>query len=63
MPSPKSKYKSPWKRFALNVSMVILLFISALFTGIYLNNQKTIEQGLKGRSQTLFSSLELSRKN
>lgn len=42
--------------------MVILLFISALFTGIYLNNQKTIEQGLKNRAQALFSSLVLTRK-
>ncbi|MCX5876945.1 MAG: diguanylate cyclase [Deltaproteobacteria bacterium] len=58
----KSDYKSPWKRFAVNISMVILLFISALFTGIYLNNQKTIEQGLKNRGQALFSSLIITRK-
>lgn len=58
----KSDYKSPWKRFAVNISMVILLFISALFTGIYLNNQKTIEQGLKNRGQALFSSLVITRK-
>ncbi len=42
--------------------MVILLFISALFTGIYLNNQKTIEQGLKNRAQALYSSLIITRK-
>jgi len=58
----KSNYKSPWKRFAVNISMVILLFISALFTGIYLNHQKTIEQGLKNRGQALFSSLVVTRK-
>ncbi len=58
----KSDYKSPWKRFAVNISMVILLFISALFTGIYLNNQKTIEQELKNRGQALFSILVVTRK-
>ena len=62
MPPPKSAYKSPWKLFALNISMVILLFISALFTGIFLNHQNTIEQGLKTRGQALFNSLVIARK-
>ncbi|MFA7346771.1 MAG: diguanylate cyclase [Desulfurivibrionaceae bacterium] len=62
MTPPESDYKSPWKRFTVNISMVILLFISALFTGIYLNNQKTIEQGLKNRAQALYSSLIITRK-
>lgn len=42
--------------------MVILLFISVLFTGIYLNSQKTIEQELKNRAQALFNVLVISRK-
>lgn len=58
----KSDYKSPWKRFAVNISMVILLFISSLFTGIYLNHQKTVENDLKSRAQALFSSLVMTRK-
>lgn len=58
----KSDYKSPWKRFAVNISMVILLFISALFTGIFLNHQNTIETELKSRGQALFSSLAVTRK-
>lgn len=58
----KSDYKSPWKRFAVNISMVILLFISSLFTGIYLNHQKTVENDLKSRAQALFSSLVVTRK-
>ena len=58
----KSNYKSPWKLFAVNISMVILLFISALFTGIFLNHQKTIETELKSRAQALFSSLVITRK-
>ena len=62
MPPPESDSKSPWKRFTLNISMIILLFISALFTGIYLNQQKTIEQGLKNRAQALFSSIVITRK-
>jgi diguanylate cyclase (GGDEF)-like protein len=62
MTPPESDYKSPWKRFTVNISMVILLFISALFTGIYLNNQKTIELGLKNRAQALYNSLIITRK-
>ena len=62
MPLQKSDYQSPWKRFAVNISMVILLFISSLFAGIYLNHQKTIENGLKSRAQALFSSLVMTRK-
>ncbi|MBU4118910.1 MAG: diguanylate cyclase [Proteobacteria bacterium] len=62
MPPQKPDYKSPWKRFAVNISMVILLFISTLFTGIYLNHQKSLEQELKSRAQALFSSLVVTRK-
>lgn len=58
----KSEYTSPWKRFAVNISMVILLFISSLFTGIYLNHQKTIEKELQSRAQSLFNSLVIARK-
>ncbi|MEW6595112.1 MAG: diguanylate cyclase [Thermodesulfobacteriota bacterium] len=57
VPSP-----SPWKRFAVNLTLVILLFISALFSGIYLNHEKTIEQGLKNRARALFSSIAITRK-
>lgn len=38
---PESNHKSPWKRFFLNLSLVILLIISALFAGIYAGNSKT----------------------
>lgn len=62
MPPPESDYKSPWKRFTVNISVVILLFIPALFTGIHLNNQNSTEQGLKDRGQALFSSLIIARK-
>ena len=62
MMTQKSDYKSPWKRFAVNISMVILLFISSLFSGIYLNHQNTLEQELKSRAQALFNSLVMTRK-
>ena len=62
MPPQTSDHKSPWKRFAVNISMVILLFISALFTGVFLNHQKTIEQEFKHRAQALVNSLVIARK-
>lgn len=42
--------------------MVIMLFIAALFTVIYLNQQKTLEKEMKSRAQALFSSLVMTRK-
>ena len=42
--------------------MVILLFISSLFTGIYLNHQKALDLELKSRGQALFNSLIMARK-
>ncbi|MDG4476329.1 diguanylate cyclase [Thiovibrio frasassiensis] len=58
----KSDHRAHLKRFAVNISMVILLFISALFTGIYLNHQKALDQELKGRAQALFNSIIITRK-
>lgn len=58
----KSDYQSPWKRFAVSISMLILLFIAALFTGIYINQQQTSEEELKDRAQALFNSLVMTRR-
>lgn len=54
--------KSPWKRFAVNLSLIILLFIAALFSGIYVNNERAMEQGLQNRARALFSSITITRK-
>jgi len=53
---------SPWKSFLINLSLVIMLFISALLTGIYMNGQKAIEMELIGRGRSLFNSIVLTRK-
>ncbi|HCC55104.1 MAG TPA: hypothetical protein DEQ20_09340 [Desulfobulbaceae bacterium] len=58
----KSNYKSYWQRFIVNVTLVILLFVSALFSGLYLNNQKSIEQELKSRAQAIFNSIIITRR-
>ena len=53
---------SPWRRFLASLSLVILLFIAALFSGIYVNGQRAIESELKGQARTLFDSIVLTRK-
>lgn len=51
-----------WNRFTIHLNLVILLFISALFVGIYLNSQKSMRQELRSRAQALFNSIVLARK-
>ena len=55
------KASSPWKRFVSSLVLVILLFVSALFTGIYVNSYRAIELELKARARSLFCSITLAR--
>lgn len=61
MAAPKSKTQSPWKQFAISIGLVVLLFISALFAGIYFNSQRAIERELRSRAEALFNSIVLTR--
>lgn len=62
MQSPTKKQKSsPWKSFATSLLLVILLFVSALFTGIYINSNRALDAELLSRARALFSSITLTR--
>ncbi len=54
--------KSPWRRYAVNLGLVILFVISAIYSGIYINNENTIEESLKSRARALYNSIILTRK-
>jgi diguanylate cyclase (GGDEF)-like protein len=53
---------SPWRTFFVSMILVILLFVSALFTGIYINSYRAVELELLSRAQSLFYSITLVRK-
>lgn len=52
---------SPWRTFFVSMILVILLFVSALFTGIYINSYRAVELELLTRAQSLFYSITLVR--
>lgn len=62
MDSLSQKQKtSPWKSFAVSLLLVILLFVSALFTGIYINSNLALEAELLSRARALYNSIILTR--
>lgn len=52
---------SPWKRFSLNLALIVSLAVSALFVGILVNQQQAIETELANRARTAFDSIVLAR--
>lgn len=58
---PKKRKSSPWKSFAVSLLLVILLFVSALFSGIYINSNRALDAELLSRARALFSSITLTR--
>jgi diguanylate cyclase (GGDEF)-like protein len=52
---------TPWRGFLLNLSLMVLLVVSALFTGLALSDQRAIEAGLETRGRALFNSIVLTR--
>ncbi len=62
MTPASSNDKSYWKQFAINIGVVILLFVSALFGGIYLNSQQALDKEIKSRALAIFNSIVITRK-
>ena len=53
--------KQIWYSFLLNMALVILLFFSSVFAGLYLSNQRLIEQELQSRARAFFQSIVTTR--
>lgn len=58
---PKSETKSLWLNFSLNISFVVLLFILAIFLGLFIRNRQLLEGELLTRARSYFASLLLTR--
>lgn len=50
-----------WRSFFINLSLVILLAVSGLYTGLALSTGRTIEAEIATRARTIFGAVELAR--
>lgn len=55
------RIRSPWKSFLLNLTLIVLLCVSALYTGILVSGEKAIEAELHARAEALFNAIVLTR--
>jgi diguanylate cyclase (GGDEF)-like protein len=53
---------SPWRTFLVALALVLLLAISALFTGIAVSGQQAIDAEVEARARTLVASIVLARR-
>jgi diguanylate cyclase (GGDEF)-like protein len=53
---------SPWPSFLVNLSLVFLLSLSALFAGIAANGRRAIDAEIRARARTIFASVVLARR-
>jgi diguanylate cyclase (GGDEF)-like protein len=56
-----NRAKTAWGRFAIEVGLVVLLFLSAVFTGLFASNKRLIEAELETRARAHFKSIVLTR--
>jgi diguanylate cyclase (GGDEF)-like protein len=52
---------SPWRSFLVNLSLIVVISVSALFVLIVANDRKATELELQNRARTLFNSILLAR--
>jgi diguanylate cyclase (GGDEF)-like protein len=60
--TPTPNARSPWRSFVVNLTLVVLLCVSALFTGLAVNGEKAIDAELHARAEALFRAIVLARK-
>lgn len=51
-----------WVPFVINLTLIIAIFIGAIYTGIFLNSGVMIESELHSRASAIFNSIVLARK-
>jgi diguanylate cyclase (GGDEF)-like protein len=57
-----ARRRSPWPSFLVNLSLVVLLSVSALFAGIAANGQRAIDAEIHARARAIFTGVVLARK-
>lgn len=58
----KNRRLTPWGNLLISLSAVVLLLLSVLFIGIFINNQRAIKAELESKAQTLIESIILTWK-
>jgi diguanylate cyclase (GGDEF)-like protein len=51
-----------WRSFIINLSLVVLLAVSGLYTGLALSTGRTIEAEITTRARTIFAAVVLARR-
>jgi diguanylate cyclase (GGDEF)-like protein len=51
-----------WRSFFINLSLVVLLAVSGLYTGLALSTGRTIEAEINTRARTIFGAVSLARR-
>jgi diguanylate cyclase (GGDEF)-like protein len=51
-----------WRTFFINLSLVVLLAVSGLYTGLALSSGRTIEAEINTRARTIFGAVMLARR-
>lgn len=58
----RRRRRSPWRPFLLSLGVLLLLALSALFTGLVVSSQRAIDAEVEMRARTLVASIVLARK-
>lgn len=61
-PNKKNIFTNVWFQFSLSLLLIMLLFITTLYAGIFLRQEKSINEGFKNKANSLFNSIVLTRK-
>jgi diguanylate cyclase (GGDEF)-like protein len=61
-PATRALRASPWRTFLVALGLVLLLAVTALFTGIAVSGQRAIDAEVEARARTLVASIVLARK-
>lgn len=61
-PNKKNIFTNVWLQFSLSLLLIMLLFITTLYAGIFLRQEKSINEGFKNKASSLFNSIVLTRK-
>lgn len=51
-----------WFQFSISLILIVLLFVSTLYSGVFLNQEKSINHEFKSRARAIFSSIVMTRK-
>lgn len=51
-----------WFQFSMSLILIVLFFVITLYSGVFLNQEKSINHEFKSRARSIFSSIVMTRK-